>query len=117
MYRIVVTDHFDAAHYLPGIEVCCNLHGHTWKVEACVCSPKLNSHLMVADFRLIKSAWKKYDHTLLNDAIPMPTAEVLCERIWDNIMQVIEVSNPKSFIESVRVWESENSYAECCGDL
>jgi len=103
MYELEVQGSFSAAHKLPGVRVCENLHGHTWKVRVTICSPVLNKNGMVVDFRDIKSAWSKYDHSYLNDKIVMPTAENLAKVIHDEVM-ALTGGNVK-----VTVWESPSS--------
>ena len=105
MYRISIRDSFDAAHRLPGVEACQNLHGHTWNVEAVVESNKLNEG-MVVDFREIKKAWKHFDHNDLNKFFEMPTAENIAEYIYD-YLRARAIS-----VKSVKVWESLNACVE-----
>jgi len=112
MYRVVVSDHFDAAHHLPGVDVCCRPHGHSWRIEACVSSPGLNDQRMVVDFRDIKACWRKYDHQDLNDFIDMPTAEELCRILWNDIDAAAKMSNQGACIEWVKIWESPDAYCE-----
>ena len=106
MYRIIIADHFDAAHRLPGVEVCQYLHGHTWKVVVVVESDKLNDKGMVVDFREIKKAWKEFDHNDLNKFFEMPTAENIAEYIYDDLQA------RAILVVSVTVWESPNSCVE-----
>ena len=116
MYRVVVSDHFDAAHHLPGVDVCCRPHGHTFRVEACVCTSVLNPQGMVVDFRAIKQAWNKYDHDDLNDFFDMPTAENLCKMIFDDITRIVELTGRLIWVEWVKIWESPDAYCEFRGE-
>ena len=107
-YAIVVRGGFNAAHHLPGVEICERIHGHSFQVEARVESDDLNEQFMVKDFRDLKATWNKYDHQDLNDFFPMPTAEVLARAIFDDI----RYNRTSQKIVYVRVWESETAYAE-----
>jgi 6-pyruvoyltetrahydropterin/6-carboxytetrahydropterin synthase len=100
---------FDAAHLLPGYNgPCGRLHGHTWRVVVEVegdIDPNTN---MIIDFRIIKKVIDQLDHRYLNDIIEYPSAENLVkyflksfENLGSNIQKV-----------SVRVYESEDCYAE-----
>lgn len=64
MYYIKTEAAFDSAHFLKGYKgKCSNLHGHRWRVVACIKAQKLlddeQTGGMVADFGDIKSALKK----------------------------------------------------------
>ena len=117
---------FAAAHRLLGYEGNCGvLHGHTWKVEVEISGEPDKSGLIM-DFRRIKRSIKKtFDHTIiLNKADPLvrileeagqevrvidgnPTCENLAYLIAETLMKELKLSEIK-----VRVWESDNSYAE-----
>jgi 6-pyruvoyltetrahydropterin/6-carboxytetrahydropterin synthase len=109
---------FDAAHWLPEHEgKCKNLHGHTWKIEIEV-SGELLSTGMIMDFsdlkRLVTKQVLDYaDHQCLNDLpftlMQNPTAENLCEWIR---LQVGTSLPDEIVILRVRVWESDEAYAE-----
>lgn len=64
MYYIKAEAAFDSAHFLKDYKgKCSNLHGHRWRVLACIKSEELMSDQqtrgMVADFKDIKSELKK----------------------------------------------------------
>ena len=113
MWTITVSGHFDAAHSLPGVEVCAALHGHTWKCEVVIEGKSLNRHMMLVDFRDIKECWRKYDHTHLNDSISMPTAEVIARGIYSDVSK--KLHSILSRVVSVKVWESPDSCVEYRG--
>lgn len=99
---------FDAAHKLPHLlNKCKNLHGHTYKVEIQVKGESVNG--MVIDFHDLKHDIQflidRLDHSYLNDIIQIPTAENLCEYIYQNIPF-------RDRICFLRVWESSSTYAE-----
>lgn len=113
---------FDAAHYLPDYPgKCKNLHGHTWKVEVSVRladnhSYNPNKDQMLFDFSKLKAILKdkvldEIDHYCLNDIeeLQYPSAENLVlwirRRLYKGIPQFLTLTR-------VRVWESEDSYAE-----
>jgi len=99
---------FDAAHKLPHLEnKCKNLHGHTYKVELQIKGECING--MVMDFhdlkRDIQFIIDRLDHTYLNDIIQIPTAENICEYIYQNVCF-------RDKLSLLRVWESSTTYAE-----
>jgi 6-pyruvoyltetrahydropterin/6-carboxytetrahydropterin synthase len=105
---------FSAAHRLPGYAGPCErLHGHTWKVEITVEGDVNPNTGMVMDFKELKGIIDQFDHTELNihPELPNPTAENLAELILTNVFD----SEPGLLSVRVRVWESENSYAEVSG--
>lgn len=130
---------FEAAHYLPDYEGdCSNMHGHSYKLEVTLsgyidCTNGVDS-AMVLDFKLLKKLVteriiNKYDHKLLNEFFTFPTAENMAIGIYQCICQSIEqlpygLPNKavKSFndknikVESVKLWETEDSYAEYRGE-
>lgn len=99
---------FDAAHKLPHLNnKCKNLHGHTYKVEIQLKGELING--MVIDFhdfkRDIQFMIDRLDHSYLNDIVLIPTAENICEYIYNRIPY-------KDKITKLQVWESSNTYAE-----
>ncbi len=116
MFTIKVIDKFSAAHRLEGYEGNCErMHGHNYKVEVCIQSPKLDSMGLVMDFRdikqLLKNILKDMDHQYLND-LPMfkaknPSAENIAAFIYTKLAKAIP---KKVTLSSVTVWEND----ECC---
>jgi len=114
---------FDAAHHLPEHKgKCKNLHGHTWKVEIEVARKWYDQSLgregMILDFSDLKELVQNHvlcyvDHQCLNDTgfqlLQNPTAENLSQWIL-NQMEGAIAEDLK--IVRVRVWESNESYAE-----
>ncbi len=108
----------ESAHYLPDhLGKCKNLHGHSYKIEVTVrgdvgiAGPENG---MVMDFGNLSQIVKekvieKIDHKILNALIKVPTAENLAEWIFDELAPAISSGVE---VDSVRVWETENSYAE-----
>ncbi len=111
MYSLVVKCHFDAAHHLPGHKgLCANIHGHSFQVEVKISGKELNEMGMLVDFQDIKAAWKKYDHQDLNYFFVMPTAEHIAQTIF------CELNTHDHKVKYVRVWESDDCYAEYTGN-
>ena len=104
---MVVKGSFDAAHRLPGVDICQQTHGHTFLVEVTLEGKQLDDKKMLVDFRKVKQAWKKYDHKDLNDFFPMPTAEILALVIFNELQTTLPVK-----VKSVKVWESPDCIAE-----
>ena len=111
---------FDAAHFLPHyVGQCKNLHGHTWKVEVEVGYAEniemINNSNFVVDFSILKKLMEIhvisiFDHRLLNEVIPNPTAETIT--LWVGDALAVPLANENCALKRVRVWESEDSYAE-----
>lgn len=113
---------FEAAHNLPHYDgACSHLHGHSYKMQVTVSGyPLMTSSdnaqdCMVLDFKELKSIVKenvidKLDHSYLNDFWDIPTAEVMVVSIFNTIKNLLPAD---VVIESVKLWETEDSYAEC----
>lgn len=120
MMTICKRFHFDAAHYLPEYEgKCHNLHGHRWNVDVALRGPvqiKGSQKGMVADFTSLKNIVNErvidqLDHTCLNDILCFdPTAELLARWIYMIIQTAFSKTAVK--LEFIRVWETEDAYAE-----
>jgi len=108
MFTVKTICRFSAAHRLiePYQGKCNQLHGHTWKVEVVMKSSKLDNCGMVVDFKEIKNIVDSFDHRYLNDFISQPTAENIAKILFNKIK--VKFFKP----ESVKVWESETSYAK-----
>ena len=131
--RITKRYTFEAAHSLPNYEgKCSHLHGHSYKLEVTVSGtidsedivrgfqndePVLAECGMVVDFSNLKSCIKSvvdvYDHSNLNDHFVLPTAECMSVQIFKDIQHKLGNSVR---VESVKLWETEDSYAEYCGE-
>lgn len=114
---------FEAAHRLPDYEgQCSSLHGHRFVVEIELTGPvnkEGSCKGMILDFSHLKKfveskILSRLDHHYLNDIIPTPTAENICIFIRDefeaSIFQTVGVSS--DLLKRVRVYETEDSYAE-----
>ena len=105
--RIGRTYTFSAAHSLEGHPKCGRVHGHNYKVEVCVRTRI--AHPLNIDFydidRHMKAIIRMLDHRDLNEIIEYPTAENICEFIYQRLKPFFD-------IEYVKVWENDRSFAE-----
>ena len=102
---------FCAAHSLPGYQGdCANLHGHTWHVVFEIEGP-LTPGGMIYDFKQLKPLLDGAlpDHKNLNDILPNPTAENLCQYLFDKVFGALEAKNLK--LKTLEVWENEDAAA------
>lgn len=118
---------FEAAHNLPNYDgKCANIHGHSYKLEATFSGVidvdlkegEPSTEAMVCDFselsKILKQVVGQYDHSMLNGFFTYPTAEVMVVRIFEEIQSKCP-SDVK--VVSVRLWETETSYAEYKGEI
>ena len=93
MYRVSKRIEISAAHqlHLPYGSPCGHIHGHNWIIEVICESQGLNEQGMVVDFDHITRAVKQYDHKLLNDLLPQPTAENLGRAICEAVPNCVQV--------------------------
>jgi 6-pyruvoyltetrahydropterin/6-carboxytetrahydropterin synthase len=105
--------HFEAAHRLAGWpkdHKCYQLHGHSYKVEVEVDGPVNPETGSVVDFGEITKRWQyifnTLDHQNLNEVLTVEntTAEYLAALIMSMFNWYM--------ITRVRVWETENAWAE-----
>lgn len=111
---------FEACHKLPHYDGAChNLHGHSYKLEVTVggdivTNPNHSKCGMIIDFKDLKQIVKevavdKYDHSYLNDYFENPTAEIMVNKIAEDIMSKL----PNGvYLVSCKLWETATSYAE-----
>ncbi|AAB90801.1 conserved hypothetical protein [Archaeoglobus fulgidus DSM 4304] len=106
---IGISTSFSAAHSIPGHKKCGKVHGHNFKVEVEI-SGKVKENGMVMDFfdlkRIVNEVVAKFDHTLLNEQIEIPTSENICLRIFS------ELAEKGLNVRRVRVAENEDKWAE-----
>ena len=108
---------FEAAHHLPDYNGACNrLHGHSYKLQVTVSGSVDEVSGMIVDFYVLKSVVKeqivdKYDHQYLNDFFTNPTAENMVQSFFIDLSH--KFSNMGLTLESVKLWETESSFAEC----
>lgn len=111
---------FEACHHLPYYEGACHrLHGHSYKLNVTVTGDRITDKDnpkcgMIIDFKDLKKIVNKevvdrYDHTDLNTFFENPTAENMVVAMAHDI----EHNLPEGVkLVSVKLWETEDSYAE-----
>ena len=120
---------FEACHHLLNYDgKCSNLHGHSYKIEVTFSggvdtndarSYNYATESMVCDFSFLKKIIKegvvdKYDHTDLNLFFDQPTAEIMSIKIFEDLNK--RIGNSNFSVCSVKLWETEDSYAEYRGE-
>ena len=117
------TEHFDAAHFLPGYQgKCANVHGHTWHITVEI-RGEVQADGMVMDLsnlkNIVKIAIAPFDHALINSldfmtpAVVNPTCENLISWIYERIYMHPCFSNPTPLyhIHSIELREGDGGYA------
>ena len=134
MHLIRIEISFDSGHRLLDYEGKCAFpHGHTYRAEVFLEAPNLDSLGLVFDFTDLSGRIKSWidanwDHAFLVNSRDTeliaglkpvakgrlyqfegenPTAEVMSRELYRTIKDLCEVLPAK-----VRIWESENQYAE-----
>ena len=110
---------FESAHFLPKHEgKCKNIHGHCWKVEVVIKGFPITDenspeYGMIMDYKrldeIIDPLISMFDHKVINDLLPNPTAENIVFKLADKIPDFLP---NRVILVKVKVWETENSYAE-----
>jgi len=100
-----------------------NGHGHNYTLEVVVAGSPDPKTGYVIDLKKLKSiirenVIRKIDHKHLNLDVDfmkdvIPTAENIAVKIWDELVDKI----PSGKLYSVKVYETENNYAEYKGEL
>ncbi len=92
---------FDAAHFLTKYHGKCeHLHGHTYRLRVTV-EGEIQANGLVIDFVILKKIVRdriieKFDHRSLNDYFDNPTAEIVCEYIWNELKNLPELLRAES---------------------
>lgn len=118
MYELKVVSRFAAAHQLRMVaEKCENLHGHNWRVEACVKGRELNQAGVLMDFGEIKIHLREIieslDHKFLNELHLFDQGNPSSENIARYIAQTLnaKIASTGIGVSRVSVWESDDSCA------
>ena len=118
MFELKIKTNFSAAHRLTMVgQKCENLHGHNWKIEACVIGEKLNAGGVLMDFGDIKSyiaeIMNQLDHKFLNDIDIFTDQPASSENIALYITRELQerIKDPSIRVSRVSAWESDNSCA------
>jgi 6-pyruvoyltetrahydropterin/6-carboxytetrahydropterin synthase len=119
VYELKVITRFAAAHQLKMVSKKCeNLHGHNWKIEACVAGENLNHTGVLIDFGEIKKHLSKIvgelDHRFLNELEGFqdqvaPSSENIAALIAKRLQAVIR--EPGLRVTRVTAWESDDACA------
>jgi 6-pyruvoyltetrahydropterin/6-carboxytetrahydropterin synthase len=118
MYRLNVKNHFSSAHQLRGYEgLCKNIHGHNWKVRACVDCQETDEIGMAIDFGVLKDHLNELmeylDHQFLNEIEPFdklnPTSENIARYLFQQLSARLNDQNAR--VQEIEVWENDNSSA------
>lgn len=118
MFELKVITHFAAAHQLKMVaQKCENLHGHNWKVEACLSGEKLNEAGVLIDFGEVKEYLNdiilQLDHKFLNELEffkgDNPSSEKIAVFIAKELGKKINTQEVK--VTRITTWESENASA------
>jgi 6-pyruvoyltetrahydropterin/6-carboxytetrahydropterin synthase len=129
----------EAMHWLenyPG--KCSRPHGHSFKIEVTAfreikdvpfdsedwadAKNRNAEDLMVADFSELRACMEetagKFDHGSINRTIGNPTAEMMAVYLYWELCRCVagRRKDAGTRVESVRVWETETSYAEYRGE-
>lgn len=116
MYEIGITRRFSSAHRLRNYHGKCeNLHGHNYRVEVVVTGDTLVNGMLI-DFVSLKqqvdAVIAPLDHACLNDIKPFtelePSAENIAEYIYRSLAGSLKGT---AGLRSVRVWESDDTWA------
>lgn len=116
MFELTVERRFSAAHSLRDYDgPCARLHGHNYRVEISVSSPRLDQAGMIVDFTILKAACDevlaRYDHQCLNElpefAERNVTAENLVVAIYQNLSEHLARHSVR--VSGVRLWETDGS--------
>ncbi len=119
MYLSTITASFSAAHALRNYGGKCErLHGHNWKIEVTVGAERLDECGMGLDFTVLRArtaeVLAELDHRFLNEVEPFreanPSSELLSRHLFERIGAL--VNDERVRVVTVRVWESEGSWAE-----
>lgn len=118
MFELKIVTFFAAAHQLKMVSKKCeNLHGHNWKIEACVAGENLNHAGVLMDFGDLKKHLSKIiaklDHKFLNELDFFHNGNPSSENIARHIAQELQIAikDPTIKVSRVSAWESENSCA------
>ncbi len=118
MFELKVKTWFAAAHRLTMVgKKCENLHGHNWKIEACIIGEKLNEGGVLMDFgeikKYISEIMNQLDHKYLNEMDTFTKSAPSSENIALHIAQELQkrITDPLIRVSRVSAWESDNSCA------
>ena len=118
MFEVSIDYSFAAGHALRDYKGKCeNVHGHNYKVRVSVQGENLDSTGLLIDFidlrQAVKAVVDRFDHQFLNDASPFDHLNPSAENMARYFSQELEpqVKQNGARLQSVTVWETENSFA------
>jgi len=105
MYKLRVRTSFEAGHYLPWHQKCCEQHGHTYYCRFVVGSEQLDENGIVMDLGVLKALCEgivgQLDHKNLNDRFDSPTVEVVARWLYRELVRVLQNRSHVQVIEVV----------------
>jgi 6-pyruvoyltetrahydropterin/6-carboxytetrahydropterin synthase len=117
MFEVTVEHTFAAGHALRNYHGKCeNVHGHNYRVQVSVAGDAVDEETgLLLDFALLKKLLRStsdyLDHQFINDLKPFdilnPSAENIAKFFHDEIQKNLDSAK----ISSVRVWETDTSFA------
>ena len=119
MFEVTIEQTFAAGHALRNYHGKCeNVHGHNYRCQVTMEGEQLDDVGLLVDFVALKKAVQvvidRLDHQWLNDYPPFdvlnPSAENIAKYIYDEVLSGIAMA-PGARLESVRLWETDTSYA------
>jgi 6-pyruvoyltetrahydropterin/6-carboxytetrahydropterin synthase len=118
MFEVSIDYSFAAGHALRNYKGKCeNVHGHNYKVRVSVQGENLDSTGLLIDFvdlrQAVKTIVDRLDHQFLNDISPFDRLNPSAENIARYFSQELEaqIQHNGARLQSVTVWETENSFA------
>lgn len=106
---------FSAAHTLPNVTQCDQLHGHLWRVRVTVkfAEASLGDGAMALDLRdlesLAQASVADFEHRYLNDLAPFheypPTSERIAQVVAGRVAAQLRTIAPAASLDEVAVWE------------
>lgn len=118
MYEVSIETVFSAAHLLRDYGGKCEeLHGHNWKIQITVSSPRPDDKGLVIDFKKLRDITdrfiERFDHVNLNELPEFknenPTTENIARVIFEGLEEAINGQFLR--IKEVLVRETEGSWA------
>jgi len=98
-----------AAHFLPGYDGDCHkLHGHNWRIGISLACNELSEQGFVLDFKKVKAIVNgSFDHSLINDVVPNPTAENIAKYIAD---ELTKAGQERVYVTCISVEETDGHF-------
>jgi 6-pyruvoyltetrahydropterin/6-carboxytetrahydropterin synthase len=119
MFEVTIEQTFAAGHALRNYHGKCeNVHGHNYRCEVTVEGEQLDQAGLLVDFVLLKrvvhGVIERMDHQWLNDFPPFdvlnPSAENIAKFIYEEVSKGMS-AGPGVRLRSVKLWETDTSYA------